>query len=547
MTPPLLPVPDLNDTINRFLAQVRPLLDDTDYAEAETAARAFETDTAPALQAALLARAADRPDSSWLADTWLDGYLRIREALPLASNVAFELQTQGADLAQWCAALAAVCADWRHGRIDAPLSPQGLPVCMAQWRILAGAARVPQSVCDDYRFAEDSRHIGVLHRGWYYRVAALDERGEALPAAHFRHAFAQIEQHCESNPYPVAVAAHMGGDDAARLHAALRRHPDNSALLDDLNADLFHVSLSDRADTADDDLARAAFSPDCAVWTYKPMTFCHNRATQRLFWHCEHTWEDGGALKGIIARAAAKLPETNTETAFQAAAPVRRSWQLSAAQERDWQTWQQRYAERAAHMRVCSTLIELDNERIPARTSRDALMQFALQYAQLAAYGRVRNTYEAVDASHFLHGRTECVRPVSEPSLALVRALADGSAAGDALTAALAEHKARVKTAKQGLGANRHLLGLHAEARAAGADTAWFDGAAYRLFCNDFLSTSTLGDDALIRNFAFAPTSAGGLGVNYTLTARGWLFTVSHHAAQAEDVARFVVALREAR
>ncbi|QMT33168.1 choline/carnitine O-acyltransferase [Conchiformibius steedae DSM 2580] len=544
-TPPLLPVAELDDTLRRFLNHIRPLLDDHAYAQAESDARAFWRDTAPALQQALQQRAQSRPDSSWLIDTWLNSYLSIRTPLPLASNVGFGIPMHGADIAQWCAAMAGVCADWHHQRIETPVSPQGAPVCMEQWRILAGAARIPAQGCDEYRFATHSRHIGVLHQGWYYRVPALDEHGEALSADHFRAVFAHIGAQHELNPYPVSVPVVLGGDDSARLYADLRREPANAALLDAIADDLFHISLYHEALSADEDLARATFAPDGGIWFYKPLTFCHNLATQRLFLHVEHTWEDGGALKGMIARAVAKLSDTEqTATAAESTAPVRQSWQLSPEQQHNWAKWQQQYARRARAMHVHSFRAPLNGITIPKGISQDALMQFALQYGQLVAFGKVRNTYEAVDVSHFLRGRTECVRPVSVESLAFVQSLLTGSAAGDAFTAALAEHKARIKTAKTGLGANRHLLGLHTEARAAGADTSWFEGEAYQLFTQDFLSTSTVGDDALVRNFAFAPTSEGGLGVNYTLTSDAWLFTVSFHADQAVEAARFAAAVQ---
>lgn len=544
-TPPRLPVPELDGTLERFLQQVRPLLSDEDYTEAETAARAFQQDTAPALQAALQRRAERLHDHSWLIDTWLDGYLRIREPLPLASNVGFQIQMQGADLAQWAAALAVVCADYRHGRVETPVSPQGNPVCMNQWWIVQGAARIPQAACDDYRFADNSSTIGVLYRGWYYRLPAFDKADEALPVCVFRSQLEQILAENDDNPYPLGVAACVGGDDGAALYAKLRRQPANAVLLDDLEADLFHISLDDHSLNADEDLAYAAFAPDCGIWFYKPMTFRYNTATGRLYLHCEHTWEDGGTLKAVVARAADKLgslPEKNFLE--KPDAPQRFGWHLDDSLKAQWPQWQQHYAARAAAMRVVSTTVPFEGAVIPKGISQDALMQFVLQYAQLATYGQVRNTYEAVDVSHFQCGRTECVRPVSQESLAFVRGLLAGSPDRVALDAALAEHKARVKAAKMGLGANRHLLGLHTEAKDEGIDCAWFDSPAYRVFTTDFLSTSTLGDDALVVNFAFAPTSAGGLGINYTLTADGWLFTVSYQAKQQDEVERFIAAVQ---
>ncbi len=54
----------------------------------------------------------------------------------------------------------------------------------------------------------------------------------------------------------------------------------------------------------------------------------------------------------------------------------------------------------------------------------------------------------------------------------------------------------------------------------------------------------TVGDNSTVVNFAFAPTSVGGLGINYTITPEGWLYTVSHTQAQQEKVNIFVNALK---
>ncbi|WP_308904565.1 hypothetical protein [Neisseria subflava] len=54
----------------------------------------------------------------------------------------------------------------------------------------------------------------------------------------------------------------------------------------------------------------------------------------------------------------------------------------------------------------------------------------------------------------------------------------------------------------------------------------------------------TVGDNSTVVNFAFAPTSVGGLGINYTITPEGWLYTVSHTQEQQEKVNIFVNALK---
>ena len=541
---PRLPVPDLNETCRRYLQQVRPLLDDAAYQKTEAATRYFRSHKGRELQTALQ-EFAEEAEGSWLIDAWLASYLDIRTPLPLASNVGFILQNHGKGAAEWAAALAAVCADYHHRRIPQPQTPQGTPVCMAQWAILQGACRIPQLGSDGFRFALQSRHIGVFHNGFYYRIAALDENFEAYHPDTFRQAFEHILAEQSGNPYPVTVPVYLGGDDTARLYQELQKQDDNNRLLEHIEQDLFHISLYHQEQSADDDLARASFQPLQDVWCYKPTTYCYNTATNRLFLHCEHSWEDGGALKGIITLAAEKLTQTSSGQRMHAAI-TRYEWLLNNDQQQNWPKWQQQYREQAEKMRVSSVHIPFAGRSIPKGISQDALMQFIMQYAQLTTYGSIRNTYEAVDVSHFQSGRTECVRPVSVESVAFVRSLSQQKPDAETLAAALAEHKARIKAAKLGQGANRHLLGLQLMAKRSGSRrSAFFQDPGYLAFTTDFLSTSTLGDDAVVHNFAFAPTSPGGLGINYTLTAEGWLFTLSYLENQRQDAGVFLEALKQ--
>lgn len=564
-TPLRLPIPSVADTCQRYLQQVRPLLSDDEYARTETVVGEFLDGAGPILQEALqrFDAADDKAEGSWLIDAWLESYLSGRTPPPLSTSISIAIPMHDHDLAEWLAAFARVCADHHHDRIPVPQAPGGTPHCMEQWRILQGASRLAFPQIDGYTINEHgSRHIGVLHNGYYTRLLALDESHEALPAEHFRQALTQIRSNPATNPFPVAIPCYLGSEETSRVVNALDQiHEDNRHLLDDIRNDLFHVCLRDVQEDEDTELATTTFLGPQDVWCYKPFSLIHNESTQRLHMHCEHTHEDGGTLRGIIEGARNLLPSTGgaghteaagdtaarEQTAAQARADLaRRCWHLDDELKRKWPAWQAAYAEQASLLRIRSVQVPADTARIPKGISHDALMQFLMQYAQQAAWGKVRNTYEAVDASHFQRGRTECVRPVSAESLAFVKELMQDSPGEESFRAALLEHKSRIKLCKQGQGPNRHLLGLQLMvAREEMPMPALFQDRGYQVFTTDFLSTSTLGTDEIIRGFGFAPTSADGLGVNYTLSQKGWRFIVCHRREQAAEVATFIGHLQE--
>lgn len=467
-----------------------------------------------------------------------------RRPLPLASNVGFELNCKGASLAQWIYALSAVCADWRHGRIAVPQSFSGEPVCMAQWKVLQGSVRIAHADCDEYRFAEDSRTIGILKNGFYFRLPVLDEEGEAYHPDYFEEALQKLEGFQTANPYPVAVPSFLGSKQMAAVCGRLAENPDNAQLLDDIGQDLFHVSLNDTGNSdAEQNLAVATFQTRQSVWCYKPITLWYNRSGSGLVLHCEHTWPDGGAIVGILQHAAGYLQHTEGKMPSEIDLQPQ-SWRLTDDLAELWPQWRQAYAKAAAAY-GCRIIEPAKIPHPHKGISTDALMQFVLQYAQLAVFGQVRNTYEAVDVSHFQRGRTECVRPVSEGSVAFVTALCRNEASVNLFQAALAEHKARIKACKTGHGINRHLLGLKLMAVKRGMRPEIFEGKAYQTITEDFFSTSTIGGNQTVCRFAFAPTSRPGFGINYTITDNGWEFVLCYEIEQESRAELLAAAIEE--
>lgn len=626
---PRLPIADLDDTCRRYLQQVQPLLSADEWDKTEAIVQDFQANDGVRLHHALQRFDHDMAHAgkSWLIDTWLTGYLAGREPLPLVSNVGFRLQTADHSLADWITALAAVCADHGHRRIKPTLTPQGTPCCMHQWAILKGASRIPRPRVDDYFIHPTGGHyIGIFHRGHYFRLLALDTYHEARPAQVFQAALTHILQTPDTNPYPVGVPSFLPRDEAADAFARLGAHPKNTELIRHLAKDLFHVVLVDEDLEEDDDLSDATFAPTQGFWCHKPITLRYNLNTKRLYAHSEHTAQDGGMLQAAIRQARQKLPPNPVRrplpsqftTSLMSTMPStpgalsvlehgasprvdgmngvkattlytpsppdtdgspthgapddlglqRHDWVLDDALEAQWPIWFERYAGRAGQMRITSLRVPFGSSTIPKGISEDALVQFLLQYAQLRTWSKIRNTYEAVDVSHFQQGRTECVRPVSLESLRFVQhwhqaglqpqsdgpdgqraESANQGTAPDSRTIsyfkdALREHKARIKACKQGLGPNRQLLGLQQMAIQRHLPMpALFTDESYQRFTTDFLSTSTVGDDSITINFGFAPTSDGGLGINYTMTPTGWLITISHTAEQQADVNRFSEAL----
>ena len=87
MPAPLLPVPPLAETAERYLQWVRPLLDDAAFEHTQALTAQFVAQEGALLQQVLLNFAEEKQDSSWLIDAWLQSYLACRGVLPLVSRM----------------------------------------------------------------------------------------------------------------------------------------------------------------------------------------------------------------------------------------------------------------------------------------------------------------------------------------------------------------------------------------------------------------------------------------------------------------------------
>lgn len=560
-TLPPLPVPELSETAERYLTWVRPLLDDVAYATTEAVVQAFVVGEGEDLQNDLEAFATQQAEQgkSWLSEAWLDSYLTVRESLPLSTSGAFRLsldlpQSGLPRLAYLIAGLAKQSADYLNGQLAPNVSPRGEALDMQQWLTLRGIGRLPNAQRDEYALAPLSpapRCVIVFWQGAAYALPVLDaqHRPYSVKAIH-----TMLQEITEQNPAQSLITAVSlaPAEAATKVLRDLSQNADNQANFQQLSHSLFHIHLSASA-FADDEtaLCELTFLANTSLWAYKPMTICANTDNADCFVHLEHSSYDAAALQAIFARAeetAQTLPYAPIESSDNDnVSPSELHWQLSQEQQDTLFTIKEKHRQQAKHYRVKITTVAIDREAIPERTSIDCLMQLPLQYAQLATFGSIRNTYEAVDVSHFQAGRTECVRPVSSESVALTQALYNHRATLDDFNAAHQEHKNRIKACKRGHGVNRHLLGLQLMAQRRGINPALFTDSGYQALTQDFLSTSTLGDRQYVGDFAFTPTTTGGLGVTYFIAddGNGFLYCLSYHNNQATEVDTFIDALHE--
>ncbi|MDO5682015.1 MAG: choline/carnitine O-acyltransferase [Propionibacteriaceae bacterium] len=576
----LLPVPPLTETLDRYLTAASPLLSAEEFDRTEQVVRDYAEGLGKPAQAELerFAEMENAEGRSWLSAAWLKGYLTVRDPLPLSTSVGFRLawptSAEGTPAAAFAAevlhAFASAHLAYVSGEVAPEVTPRGEPVDGSQRVIMAGGIRRPHSGQDDIEpgpWDPRSRDVGVLWQGRWYAVSVSDSDGGLLSRTAIQADLQAILDDAAGADHAgtaldFTAPSYRGGDHAAAALEELLEDEANRRTHNRVRDALFVLHLSDE-DLAADGLAadglagdaleaefirRVAFEPGRA-WTWKPLTYQVQLRHGLVALHMEHSLADGGTLLGLVAEAHARVETGERDDATglpqESRTPDTLAWRISDAQEAELEADLAAYRDRAAPLHV--QLVRVPNP-IPTgkRISADAVLQWVMLYAQRATYGRVRSTYEAVDMREYQAGRTECLRANTPAAVALVEALLDRPDAEEAATllaTALDAHRGWVKNAKAGNGVDRHLLGLAEAAERLGDATPLHDDEGYRRLSTDFLSTTSLGTRDAVLRCAFAPTSAGGIGLYYVVDGDELEFTVIHRRDEAERIEEFVANL----
>jgi len=170
------------------------------------------------------------------------------------------------------------------------------------------------------------------------------------------------------------------------------------------------------------------------------------------------------------------------------------------------------------------------------KLSPDAYCQMAFQLAYYRRYGKAASTYESCSTKHYLAGRTETIRSVTDASLLFCQSFDDAAVAKDKkielLKNACNAHVERAKLAQVGLGVDRHLYALRHLAQMLNAQKgtpipAIFTDPGYATLSTSVISTSNLGTVPSLKLFGFGAVCSQGYGFGYMINKNDIPITIS--------------------
>jgi carnitine O-acetyltransferase len=554
-----LPVPELDQTLARYIDYVTPLLsqDEGQLARTRALVQEFARGEGGALQKELLALDRESP-TSWLEGWWDTMYLTIRDPLPINVNPFFVMKDdpdRDSQLAR-AAGLANACAKFQRlvltGRLAADLE-RTTPLDMSQYTKLLGAARIPHPSRDAMLYHPNSRHMVVLSHNHYYTVEIITEDGGVVPEKNIQRQLQLILN--ESGPFgsrepDIGVLTADWRDSWANMRSELiSTHEDNRRTLNMIDSALFVLVLEPEAPKKGDDIAKVFLHGDMRQrWFDKFQVIVASNGTAGV--NLEHTPVDGHTAIRLPAEISDLLKTSEGETnSTSVPRPQRLKWHLPPTVIKGIEKAEAVADELVSRTEIRSLEFNHFGKKFitSKKLSPDGFVQMAYQLAYYRLTGKTASTYESCMTKQFLHGRTETLRSVTKESVAFTKTFSAPQATAQekeqSLRLAVKAHGERAKEAKEGFGVDRHLFGLknlayHKQQRLPNYSIpAIFQDTAYQVLSSSVLSTSNCGSDALTL-FGFGPVVSNGLGLGYMIQNEKIPITVSSFQKQAMPYAQ---------
>ena len=565
--PPSLPIPPLEQTINRYIERIRPLLDDTDFYYSEKIARCFLTGMGKKLHQKLEQWShAIPPPGSWLKPMWDDGYLFYRSELNGNMNYSITLNIKEIprreSFAQYCAGLVSALTAIYLQIVDSTL-PQdkgrnGL-LCMEQYQNVFGACRIPRLKRDELFVGEKSKknaHIVILFKENIYTMQVTDKTGMPCNIYQLTLGLEELLQ-CTDNPAPNIGAMTTAQREEA---AILRQHLcdfDNGNInnFKMIETALFALCIDqpEKERNMDDVVLDNLYGYGKNRWFDKCSQVIVG-TDYHIGFNNEHTGFDGATWMGVLKQV---YPAICGDYINMSKAPPpaihKLDWRLDEKAIATVLQMQEKNNQRRHDFYLRMYLFDdFGSSSIKSlKISPDAFFHLSLQLAWYRLYGRVDSTYEAVEMRNFYQGRTECTRPSTAEALKFAAAFEDSRTSREELSAlarsAAKRHVELIGQCQQAQGPERHLTGLQVmlkgECLAEKEDI--FSSKGYKKLKHDILSTSGLSAD-YVASFGFGAVVPNGFGIGYGICAENINFTITCFEQYKDEIDILVKGIKKA-
>ncbi|XP_046607345.1 carnitine O-acetyltransferase-like isoform X1 [Neodiprion virginianus] len=488
--PPKQPVPELKNTIKRYLKSLEPLLCDKEYCETEKIVKEFEKGVGAELHRKLLERY--ESTENWMNEWFLHAaYLGYRIPLIVHSSPGTvgplqkfscpdEVFIFGGKL------IAAVCeydSMIKSGKMKQEMAGKD-PLDMQPYAMILGTYRRPDIPLDCQLHTDTSDHIIVIHNNHIFKLNIFDESGKnrtPLSEGQLAASLKDIAGRSAVAGTPIGILTGNDRDTWAKDYKKLEACGSNRKILEDIENAMFVLCL-DKA--MGKDISREKnYESFRAVQSLTGVT-CETNAGNR--WHdkavqfivsydgfvgmtYEHSPCEGvpiAVLHDHVLKYIANKKDNKCDQPKEFPKAQLMKFYLPEGIEKSISAATSTVEEISKDIDMeCFTFENFGTEMIKKnKMSPDSFIQMAMQLAYYRIHGKPPAHYESAGLRRFRNSRTECIRSTSVESVQFAQAVISGNTSKlqkkEAMMKAINAHKKLAGEAATGQGVDRHLFGL---------------------------------------------------------------------------------------
>ncbi|TVK72986.1 Carnitine O-acetyltransferase [Bagarius yarrelli] len=566
---PKLPVPPLNQTCERYLSILEPIVDPEALKHTNRLVEEFQLPggVGERLQKSLERRASRLPN--WLSDWWLNtAYLDYRLPVVVHSSPGVVLPrlefTDSQDQIRFTAKLIAGVLDFKS-MVDNETLPveylHGKPLCMNQYYQILSSCRIPgikkDSVVNHALSTDPPTHIIVVHK--YQDGRALTENELYIQLEKIWNTFPQ------PNEEPIGILTSNHRDRWGKAYTNLLKDKTNMISVQEIQRSIFTVCL----DAPMPQVSNEMYHTQAAVqmlhgggsqwnsgnrWFDKTLQFIIGEdGTCGVIY--EHAPAEGPPIVALIDHVVEYTKKSEMIYTPTVLHPMPRKLHFNITPEilKDIEEAKENMNTLANDLDVRVVVFCYFGKNVPKsyKMSPDAFIQMALQLAYYRLYKLYCATYESASLRMFRLGRTDTIRSASTDSAHFVQAMDDPAMQNPEkvrlLERAVRAHRAYTDMAIQGQAIDRHLLGLKLQAIEDSLaipkifmDTSYVKANHYKLSTSQVPAKT----DCVM---CFGPVVPDGYGVCYNPMETHINFAVSAFNSCADtNATRLASALQEA-
>ncbi|XP_055298484.1 carnitine O-acetyltransferase-like isoform X3 [Sitodiplosis mosellana] len=538
---PHLPLPKLEDTMQKYLKSVQPLLSSEKFLKTAELVEDFKRGIGAQLHDLLEYKASK--SQNWLADWWLTiAYLSWRSPVVIWSNPGLYLPTRFFENDfQWCRFTArCIWATLRYKQMidynEIPTEKAGkYPLDMSQYKKIFGTCRIPAPEVDHIEYNPKSKHIVVAFKNGYYKVTVYEESSDKFLSENQLTEQLLLILKDSGNNEQVGLLTTEHRDTLATAYENLTQDAVNKASVDAITKSLFVVCLDQPIPVSDPNedfnlsgsqLIHGGGSKQNSGnrWFNKTLQLIVNRNGMNGI-NYEHSPAEGQPIAVltdfILKQLKMEASENEIINAHSFPHPTKLPFNISEKTQKDIQIAAENIDKASSNLELNVVHFKTYGKNFikSQRMSPDSFIQMAMQYAFYKLHGEPGAHYETAQVRMFIHGRTETIRSCSTESVAFAEAMCDPAVSNpekvQLLRAAVQAHKNYTVMASSGEGIDRHLLGLKLIAREKNFpipelynDEAYVKSTSFRI------STSQVASNA--KSFmCYGPAVDDGYGICY--------------------------------